>query len=137
MSTLHFRNAKIEVNGVDLSSFFDSIAINYSSEVLDQTAFGQTTRIHKGGLLAWQITGQANQDFSSGAVDGTLFSLVGTSVCIEVRPQNICSTAINPIYSGIALLSKYNPVGGNVGTLLKAPLTLDAMSVLTRASSCG
>ena len=137
MSTLHFRNAKLEVAGVDLSGDGANVAINYASEMLDETAFGDTTRIRKGGLFSWSIDATLHQDFRAGGPDATLFSLVGTTVCVEVRPQNICSTSINPIYSGVGILEKYNPISGNVGTLLDAPITLQSASVLLRSSSCG
>lgn len=132
MSTLHFRNAALVINGVDLSATVESVNLNFSSEKLDRTAMGNTTRIGQGGLLAWSIDVNFHQDFASGLVDATLFSLVGTTACVELRPQNVCSTAINPIYSGVGLISKYNPVGGKVGTLLDAPLTIECASSLSR-----
>jgi hypothetical protein len=135
MATLHFRNAKVEVNGVDLSDHFSSVAINYASEMLDETAFGDSTRIRKGGMKAWSIDATAHQDFAAGELDATLWSLVGTTVCVEVRPQNICSTVVNPIYSGIGVIEKYNPVGGGVGTLLDAPVTIQSAGDLSRNTS--
>lgn len=135
MSTLHFRNAKVEINGTDLSSHVASVAINYSSEMLDETAMGDSTRIRKGGLLDWSVEITPHQDFASGAWDATLFSLIGTTVCLEVRPQNVCSTTINPRYSGIGIVSVYNPVGGAVGTLLDAPTTIMSAGDLARNTS--
>lgn len=135
MSTLNFRNAKVEVNGVDLSAHVESVALNYKSEMLDETAMGDDTRIRKGGLKDWSIELNMHQDFAAAAVDATLFSIVGTTACIEVRPQNICSTATNPTYSGIGVLETYNPLGGSVGSLLDAPATFMSASTLSRASS--
>ncbi len=132
MATLHFRNANLQVNGVDLSADTDSIALNYSSEMLDETAMGDTTRIRKGGLLVWSIDVNFHQDFSASHPDGTLFSLIGTTVCVECRPNNVCSTTINPIYSGVGILEKYNPLGGKVGTLLDAPMTIQSAGTLSR-----
>ena len=135
MSTLHFRNAKFEVNGTDLSDHVASVTLNYSSEMLDATAMGDTTRIHKGGLLDWSVDVTAHQDYTAADWDATLFTLVGTTACYEIRPQNICSTAINPIFSGIGILSAYQPVGGEVGTLLDSPVTIVSAGSLSRATA--
>ena len=135
MATIHYRNPKVEVNGVDLSDNFSSAALNLSAEMLDETAFGDTTRIRKGGLFDWSIELNAHQDFVSGEVDSTFFALVGVTACIELRPQNICSTVINPIYSGIGIIESYNPIGGDVGSLLDAPITIQSAGALSRATA--
>jgi hypothetical protein len=137
MATLVYTNAKIEVNGTDLSSHASEVGLNYASEMQDETAMGDDTRVRKGGLKDWSVDVTWHQDFAAAAVDATLFSLVGTTVCVELRPQNICSTAINPIYSGIAVIESYNPVSGSVGALLDAPTTFQSAGTLSRASSCG
>jgi hypothetical protein len=135
MATLVYTNAFIQVNAVDLSSHAESITLNYASEMQDETAMGDSTRVRKGGLKDWSIDVNWHQDFAAGAVDATLFSLVGTTVCVEMRPQNICSTAINPIYSGIGVIESYNPMGGSVGALLDAPTTIQSAGALARATA--
>ena len=135
MATLVYTNAKIEINGVDLSAHASEVGLNYASEMQDETAMGDSTRVRKGGLKDWSVDVTWHQDFAAGAVDATLFSLVGTTVCVELRPQNICSTSINPTYSGIGVIESYNPVGGAVGALLDAPTTVQAAGALSRASS--
>ena len=135
MATLVYTNAKLEINGVDLSANASEVSLHYASETLDETAMGDDTRINKGGLKTWSIDVTFHQDFAANKVDATLFSLVGTTVCVEVRPQNICSTSINPEYSGIGLIESYNPVGGAVGSLLDAPVTIQSAGTLSRAGS--
>lgn len=123
------------INGVDLSAHCAEASLNYSSETLDETAFGDTTRINKGGLLNWSIDFRFHQDFAAAAVDATLFNLVGTTTCFELRPNNSCSTAINPSFTGIGIVSQYPPMSGAVGTLLDATVTLASAGALSRASS--
>lgn len=130
MSTLHFRNAFIEINGQNLSSNFSSATLDFKAEMLDETAFGDFSRIHKGGLFDWSLNMKAHQDFA--AVDAVLWPLVGTTVCFEIRPQNICSTGINPRYSGIGIIDTYTPMGGDVGTLLDTPVNIQSASDLSR-----
>jgi len=135
MSTQNYRNAFLQINAVDLSSHIESIGFNYGSEMLDETAMGDDTRINKGGLKTWSFDVNFHQDFAAGAVDATLFSLMGTTACIEFRAQNICSTVLNPIWSGIGIIESYNPVGGSVGSLLDAPLKIASASTLARATA--
>jgi len=79
MATLVYTNAKIEINGTDLSAHASEVGLNYASEMQDETAMGDDTRVRKGGLKDWSIDVTWHQDFAAGAVDATLFSLVGTT----------------------------------------------------------
>jgi hypothetical protein len=135
MATLVYTNAFIQINAVDMSAHAESVGLNYASEMQDETAMGDSTRVRKGGLKDWSIDVNWHQNFAVGAVDATLFSLVGTTVCVEMRPQNICSTAINPIYSGIGVIESYNPMSGSVGALLDAPTTIQSAGDLSRATA--
>lgn len=110
-----------------------SAALNYSAEILDQTAMGDDTRVRKGGLFDWTVDINFHQDFSAGDVDATLFTLVGTTTCFELRVANTCTTTINPSYTGIAVLKTYNPISGNVGTLLDAPANFVSAGTLSRS----
>ena len=132
MATVAYTNAYFWLNGVDLSAHFAELSLTYNAETLDETAFGDVNRLNKGGLLNWSLSGRAHQDFAAGAVDATIFPLVGTTTCFELRPLNSCSTAINPRYSGVGIINEYTPMGGAVGTLLDTPFSLVAASTMSR-----
>lgn len=134
MATIVWKNAKFELNGVDYSSDVQEITLNYSAEMLDATVMGLNTRTNKGGLKNWSVEVTFLQNFSAGRIGSVLFNLVGTTTCIEVRPDNSCSTAINPIYSGIAIPDA-NGFGGAVGVLLPTQVSFQAAGDLARASS--
>ena len=133
MATVVFRNAFVEVNGTNLSDDVESVTLNRGSEMLDETAMGDDTRINKGGLFTWSMDLNFHQDYAASQVDATLFSLVGTTTCVEVRPHNTCSTTTNPRYTGIAILESYAPMGGAVGSLLDAPAVFQSAGTLSRA----
>lgn len=135
MATVVYRNALFAVNGTDLSDDVSELTLNYSTEMLDETAMGDTTRIRKGGLKDWSVEATFHQDFAASQVDATLFALVGTTTCIELRPSNACSSANNPIFSAIAVLESYPPMAGAVGSLLDAKATWQSAGTLNRASS--
>lgn len=133
-----FTNAKFIINNVDLSSYVKSIAMNLSSNMLDNTTMGATAIARIAGLKDGDMQVTPNQDLTSVAtIDGTLWGLYNANVdtSAELRPINACSSANNPIYSGNFLLEKYTPMSGNVGTLLMAPFTLKATGAISRASS--
>lgn len=135
MSLTVYRNARIEVNGVDLSDHCRSLTVNFSSAMLDATAMGADTKINKGGLFAWTIDADFNQDEAAANVDATLFPLVGVTSCIEVRPFNTCSTVINPRLFGIGILASYPPMGGAVGSLLVTKAQFQAAGSLGRSTT--
>lgn len=134
MGVIVWRNAFLAINGVDYSADVQSLTLNYSSEMLDKTAMGNTSRINTGGLKNWSVEANFHQDLTAAHIGSVLFGLVGTTTCIEVRPTNTCSTAINPSYSGIAIPDS-NTFGGAVGSLLDTKCTFQAAGDLSRASS--
>lgn len=136
MATIVYRNAYFWVNTTDLSADVKDLTLNYSAESLDETAMGDDTRIKKGGLKNWSIDAGFHQDNTAGHVGALLFALVGTTVCFEMRPMNVCTTvAGNVSYSGIAVLTDFPPLAGGVGSLLDVKAKFDSASTLSRASS--
>lgn len=135
MGTVVYKNAKFEVNGTDISADVAELGLNYASEMLDETAMGDDTRIRKGGLFDWSVDLTFHYDAAAGRVDAVLFPLVGTTTCVEMRPLNTCSTAINPRYFGIAILESYPPLGGQVGSLLDTKATFQSAGSLGRSTT--
>ena len=135
MGTVVFKNSLIEVNGTNLSSYASDVSLAYSAESLDETAMGDDTRIKKGGMFNWTIDATFHNEFQAGAVDALLFPIVGVTSCIEVRPFNTCSTAINPRYFGIGILASYPPLGGGVGSLLDTKAQWQAAGSLGRSTT--
>ena len=127
-----FKNAMFEINGTDLSDHVESLTLNYSAEMLDSTAMGDTTRVRKGGLKDWSADVNFHQDLAATEVDATLFTLVGTTACVQIRACNACSSAGNPDFSGIVILESYNPLGGAVGAMLDSPSTFQSAGTLSR-----
>lgn len=135
ISTIVYRNAALYVGSVDMSQWVHDLTLNYSAEILDQTAMGNDTRVRKGGLYNWSVDVTFHEDFTSGAVDATLFPLLGTTSCVEMRPQNTCSTTINPRYFGIGVLATYPPLGGAVGNLLETKAQWQSAGTLGRSTT--
>ena len=124
-----FKNAYVNINGVDLSANAQSLTLTYEAESLDETAFGTDgTRKMKGGLknVGWDVV--FFQNFA--CVDATLFGLVGCQTSIEMRACNACSSAGNPVFEETVLVQSYPPVGGGIGELLMATVRLEPAGAL-------
>jgi hypothetical protein len=114
-----FTRGTFELGGVDLSDHLLSGALTYSAEMLDATKMGDNSRINKGGLKNWSLDVTLHQDYAAGEVDATLFALVGTTACFELRACSTNVGADNPRFMGTVTLSDYQPLTGGVGELLK------------------
>lgn len=135
MATEILDDAFVEWNATDLSSYVRSVTLSYQAETGDETAMGDTTRINLGGLKNWSVEVEFNQDYAAGAVDATLFSDVGTTATIKIRPKSGAVASDNPEYSGTALLTDYSPVGGTVGDVHTTSASFAPAGTLSRATS--
>ncbi len=134
MATVTWNDASLTIGGVDLSSHIKSVNFTYAAAELDETAMGDDTQVRKGGLKDWSMSVTWNQDFAAGAVDATLFALVGTTPAVVLKPTSGSVSATNPSFSGTGFIPDYG-FGGNVGDLLPATTEIKAAGDLTRATS--
>ncbi len=132
MAAFVLTNAFISIGAVDLSDHIRQITINHGSDIEDSSAMGVTSHQRLGALLDWSVDVEFNQDHASNEVDVTLFSLVGTSVALIIRPDAGAKAATNPEYTGNAILESYNPVQGAVGGIAVAPVTFQGNGALAR-----
>lgn len=119
MSTVHFRDARIFVDGYDLSGDHASVEVSLAAEILDETSFGDSTRIHKGGLTVADVNGSGNWDGTAGHVDQIMFGIVGSDdKIITVFPNGITEGTITDMgFAMKGVVEEYN-LNGGVGELL-------------------
>lgn len=122
-----FSNAKIFVDGFALAGDFESIELAYSAEILDETTFGDTTRIHRGGLKTADVSGSGfwSADVttaqSADVVDRILFGIVGSDdKVITLFADGITEGSTDNDKKGYAMKGVVNEfnIGGTVGALL-------------------
>jgi len=137
MPTIVLDDASVVINSVDLSNRVKSVSINYSAEMLDDTAMGDNTKSNKGGLKDWSLDIAFHQDYAASNVDATLFPLVGENFSVVVKPTSGSVSTTNPSYSGTGILESYVPISGGVGELAEAPVSIKPANHtdLTRATS--
>ena len=135
MANMVLRDAYVSLNSVNLSSLVRQVTLSYSAELQDDTAMGDTARSRIGGLKDWSLQIEFFQDYGTSLVDQTLFSLVGSTFAVEVRPTSSSASATNPKFTGTGILESYQPVGGTVGENLMAPVSISGVGALTRGTS--
>lgn len=123
--SVHFRDARIYVAGYDLSGDHNAIAVSASAEMLDETAFGDSTRIRKGGLKVVDIAGSGHWNTDAGHVGRVAFGLVGSDdQIVAVFANGITEgTATDMGFATKGVLSKYD-LKGDVGSLLAFDLAI-------------
>ncbi len=128
MARFILTDAKVSIDGVDLSDRVRSVAVSTSSDLQEASTMGEGNVVRLNGLTDFSFEVGFAQDFDSGKVDDTLFPLVGADP-FEVRVQPVKSQAIsstNPEFVGSCVLGNYEPLNGNVGELSETTVTFTA-----------
>ena len=136
MARIVLTDASVTVNSVDLSTYIASVTLNSTHEVVDTTGFSTTgARTRVAGLEDNSITLEFHQDFASGAVEATIYPLIGTTTSIVVKSTSDAVSATNPSYTCDALISEWTPVSGTVGELATASVTWPVSGAIAKATS--
>ena len=109
MATVVITNGSVTIGAVDISTACSRATWEYGAEAQDETSFGDTTRIMKGGLKTWSFTVEGNQDFITGSVNAVFFTSVGSTISCITRQDTGAIAVSNPEYSGVGLLTEYSP----------------------------
>ncbi len=109
-------NAKVIINGVDLSDHCSGVALEDSRSTVDITAMGATNVTFTKGLGDGKASFEFFQDFDVAKVHATLQPLIGSStpITVEVRNVNAARSATNPAFLMSALLFTYPMLDGKI-----------------------
>lgn len=66
MATIVYYRARLFFADADVSAQLNELTVDYNAEMLDETTFGDDTRIRKGGLKTAKITGRGFFDANLG-----------------------------------------------------------------------
>ncbi len=134
MSVLALINEYVELNSVDMSDHVKSATLALEAAQLDPTAMGDSWTKAHGGLKSGTLTIEFLDDFDASEVDATLWSIFGTVVTFEVRPDAGSVGTSNPSYTGSVLITSHS-VGGSLGELAMKSLSLPTSGTVSRATS--
>lgn len=136
MARIVLTDAKITINGVNLSDHITSVSLSTSDDVVDTSAFGTGgARTRVAGLADNSVTLEFAQDYAAANVEATIYPLLGTLTTVVVTPTSATGgTATNPSYTFSALVSEWQPLSGAVGELATASVTWPISGVITKAA---
>lgn len=126
---------KITINGTDFSSSLQSIDLTVSADEVETTAFGGSWRTRVGGLKSGSVTLNFFQDFGASSVDATLSGLFGSNATVVVTPTSTAVSATNPSWSGVFLVSQYQPYSASVGDIATLSVTWPSAGTISRATA--
>lgn len=138
MARIVLTDAKVTINGVNLSDHIASVTISESADVVETTAFSNSAKTRVAGLRDNSVTLEFHQDFASNNVEATINgspSLVGTATTIVVTPTSSAVGATNPSYTFSALVAEWTPLNGAVGELSTASVTWPITGAITKATA--
>lgn len=117
------KDYKITLNGTDVSSWCAAVTMDVSLDEIETTAFGKNYRQRISGLGDTSVTLDFHQDFAAGAVDALIWPLVGSNATVVVTPSSSAVSSTNPSYTGVYLVSQYQPLASSVGDLATFSVT--------------
>ena len=133
ISSTYLSNPTLSINSVDLSDQCTSAVINYVSEQLENTTFSNTSRSFTSGLYSNSVTVTLYQSYAATETEASIYSLVGTTTTLVLKPSSAAVGASNPSYTLTgAFLSAHTPINASLGELSTIDLTF-AGGVLTKA----
>jgi hypothetical protein len=133
ISSTYLSNPSITINAVDLSDQCTSAVINYVSEQLENTTFSNTSRSFTSGLYSNTVTVTLYQSYAATETEASIYSLVGTTTTLVLKPSSSAVGATNPSYTLTgAFLSAHTPINASLGELSTIDLTFSG-GVLAKA----
>lgn len=126
---------KITINGTDFSTSLQSVELSVETDVLETTGFGATWRERVAGLKTGSLTLNFFQDFGASSVDAVLQPLMGSNATVVIKPTSGTTTATNPAYTAIALVSQYVPFSSQVGDIATLSVSWQTTGTVSRATA--
>ena len=128
-------NASVTIGSVDLSSSIKKVSLSSSRAEIETTTFGNTAKRRVAGLIDNKVTLDFNQDFSASSVEASIYSLLGTTATVVIKPNGSTASATNPSYTFTALVTEWMPLDAQVGELASASITWPIDGTITKATA--
>ena len=103
---------------VDISDDVVSATLTVTSEALEDTSFGQTSRTNTAGLFSNTLTITVFASYAASQTYATLSPLLGTKCFVKVNPTAAADGATNPGFIlSDTFLSSITVINANIGEL--------------------
>jgi hypothetical protein len=135
MARIVLTDAKVTINGVILSGYCTSVALNLTTDVIETTGFSSTAaKTRVAGLQDNSATFEFAQDYGTSLVEATIYPLVGSTTTVVVSPTSTTS-ATSPSYTFTCVVSEWQPLNGGVGELATASVSWPITGAITKATA--
>lgn len=94
----------VSINSVNLSTRVKKVTLNYSKEIHEATAMGDTGRRRVVGLADWSADIEFYRDEAGSNVIQTLWPLVGVQTAVAIRAVDDTIGGTNAEYQGNGML---------------------------------
>jgi hypothetical protein len=123
-TSVYLSNPSVTINSVDLSDQCTAATITYTVEALENTAFGSTARTYTSGLANNSVTVTLYQSYAGSETEASIYSLVGTTTTLVLKPASGAVSSTNPSYTlTTAYLESHTPINASLGELSTIDLT--------------
>jgi hypothetical protein len=130
------RDAVLTIAGVDLSDHVDSVTITVHQGMMDVTRYGDTGLHYAPALRTDQIQAVFLQDFGANKVHAVIAGLLSSNgFTVSCKPRSGVVSATNPLFSATCIILDYTPLSAKVGDRSDAPVTFQAVTAITQATS--
>ena len=134
-TSVYLSNPSVTINSVDLSDQCTAATITYTVEALENTAFGSTARTYTSGLANNSVTVTLYQSYAGSETEASIYSLVGTTTTLVLKPASGAVSSTNPSYTlTTAYLESHTPINASLGELSTIDLTFTG-GTLAKATS--
>ena len=134
-TSVYLSNPSVTINSVDLSDQCTAATITYTAEALENTAFGSTARTYTSGLQNNTVTVTLYQSYAATKTEASIYSLVGTTTTLVLKPSSGAVSATNPSYTiSTAYLESHTPINASLGELSTIDLTFTGGSIAKATS---
>jgi len=132
MATIHYRNAKLFIDGASLAASLNELSVELSAEMLDATVFGNDTRVRAGGLKMGTISGKGFFDLlGSVGLEGLVWSDLGVDDNIyTVFADGVTEGTTTDMGFAMKGVMESLTLGGVVGSLLGVSFKANSRGVV-------
>lgn len=127
-------DAKLYIDGYDLSGHSNQLALKHAAEILDDTVFGATSKSRVAGLKDVELTGGGFFEANSAAFKSD--DVINAKLAVADTLVTVCPTAAaagDVAFFFPALLAEYSP-GGEVGQLMVFEINASGCNTLARGT---
>ena len=123
--------------GSTVTSSCASVTINVEADDVETTSFGTNGwRTRVGGLKSGSVDFEFHQDMASGAIDELVWSNLGGTAAVKVRPGGTAAiSSSNAEYQFDVLCQQANPIDSAVGDLATISVSFPITGAVTRATA--